>query len=158
MSQEPTPQQLLTRIAGRRRALDDYLRSTRPRATRLTYASVIGSAVAAALTAGPGLGGETFVDAAADAVGGVASDIWRPLCLLATVASVVAAVAANLIRSQDTQGRIVSAEACRAELEGLETLVEFEQVSTAHAVALYQQYVAKVPFVDDVADASARDG
>ena len=70
-----------------------------------------------------------------------------PPCLFAMLTSVVAAISANLSKSKNAEARIVSAEACNAELEGLQTLVEFQQVSTEEAVKLYQQYVARVPFV-----------
>ena len=40
-------QQLLTLIKDRRRTIDDFLRSARPRAERLTYVSVTSSAFAA---------------------------------------------------------------------------------------------------------------
>jgi hypothetical protein len=41
----------------------------------------------------------------------------------------------------------VNVEATNAELEGLQTLIEFEQLSLEDAVKLYQQYIARVPFV-----------
>jgi len=36
------------------------------------------------------------------------------------------------------------------ELEGLSTLLEFGHLSVEDGVKLYQQYVTKIPFVDDV--------
>ena len=73
--------------------------------------------------------------------------VWRPLCLAAMVVSVVAAISANLSKAKNAEARIVSAEACNAELEGLQALVEFRQVSLQEALKMYQQYVAKIPFV-----------
>jgi hypothetical protein len=76
-------------------------------------------------------------------------DVWRPLCLGALVVSVIAAISANLSKAKNAEARIVSAEACNAELEGLQALVEFREVSLQEALRMYQQYVAKIPFVAD---------
>jgi MFS family permease len=143
-------QRLVKRIEDRRQTVDAYLRTARPRAERLTYVSVISSALAAAFTAGPAVGGSKFTDRVAESLQlGSGEAVWRPLCLFAMVVSIVAAISANLSKSKNTEARIVSAEACNAELEGLQTLVEFQQVSLEEAVKLYQQYVARVPFVAD---------
>lgn len=148
MPDQTDSQRLLRRIEHRRETVDAYLRSAKPRAERLTYVSVISSALAAAFTAGPAVGGSKFTDRVAESLDlGGAEDVWRPLCLFAMLTSVVAAISANLSKSKNAEARIVSAEACNAELEGLQTLVEFQQVSTEEAVKLYQQYVARVPFV-----------
>lgn len=150
-------QRLLRRIKDRRRTVDSYLRSARPRAARLTYVSVVSSAVAAALTAGPGVGGEKFVGGVTSTLGlGGPPEVWRPLCLLATVVSVVAAISANLSKAKDAEARIIHAEACNAELEGLQALVEFRQVSLEDAVKLYQQYVASIPFVSETTPGKKR--
>ena len=143
-------QQLLTRIQDRRRTVDAFLRSARPRAERLTYVSVTSSALAAALTAGPALGGTRFTSGVAQSLELAGPEaVWQPLCLAAMVVSVIAAISANLSKSKNAEARIVSAEACNAELEGLQALVEFRQVSLEEGVKLYQQYVARIPFVAD---------
>ncbi|HEX8510783.1 MAG TPA: hypothetical protein VF635_14950 [Propionibacteriaceae bacterium] len=149
MSEQVVGQQLLRRIKNRRRTVERYLRSARPRAERLTYVSVISSALAAALTAGPALGGTKFTTQVASSLQLGGADVWRPLCLLAMVVSVIAAISANLSKSKYAEARIISAEACNTELEGLQTLVEFNQVSVEDAVKLYQQYIAKIPFVPE---------
>ncbi|MGI8459093.1 MAG: hypothetical protein ACR2LI_13405 [Propionibacteriaceae bacterium] len=157
MADQEIGPQLLRRIKSRRRTISAYLRLARPRAERLTYVSVISSALAAALTAGPALGGPTFMKRVAGTWQlGEPSEVWRPLCLLAMVVSVVAAISANLSKSKNTEARIIAAEACSAELEGLQTLVEFDQLPVKEAVKLYQQYVARVPFVPDTADVERR--
>jgi hypothetical protein len=148
---------LLKRIKDRRRTVDAYLHSARPRAARLTYVSVVSSALAAALTAGPGLGGpERTADAAAALGLAGAPALWQPLCLVATVVSVIAAISASLSKSKNAEARIIHAEACNAELEGLQALVEFQQVSVEDAVKLYQQYVTRIPFVPETRDSRKR--
>ena len=73
----------------------------------------------------------------------------RALCAAAMTASVVAAICANLSRSKNAEARIISAEACNTELEGLQTLLEFHQVPMKQAVKMFQESIAKVPFVED---------
>ena len=156
MPTNPSSSQLLSRIKKRRRSIDAYLRAARPRSERLTWVSVISSALAAVLTAGPALGGKPFNDSLASSlqIDGP-SGIWRPLCILAMVVSVIAAISANLSKSKNAEARIISAEACNAQLEGLQTMVEFEQVSLEDAVDLYQQYISKIPFVPEAGKSPA---
>lgn len=147
MTDQADWERLQKRIEDRRRTVEAYLRRARPRAERLTYVAIISSALAAALTAGPGVGGTGFTGGVAEGLDIAESTVWQSLCLLGMVTSVVAAISANLSKSRNAEARIVSAEACNAELEGLQTLVEFQQVSLQEALKLYQQYVARVPFV-----------
>ena len=159
MAEQVDSSQLLRLIKNRRRSVDAYLGSARPRAERLTYASVISSALAAALTAGPALGGERLTGQFADSLQmSGAPALWRFLCLLAMVASITAAITANLSKAKNAEARIVNAEACNAELEGLQTLVEFQQIPLEDAVKLYQQYVARIPFVPETARSQQRSG
>jgi hypothetical protein len=112
--------------------------------------SIIGSAVAAVLTAGPGIGGESFAGSAQQILS-LPSDsiVWRVLCLGALVMSLIATIATSLSNSQEIAARVTAAETCAVELEGLETSLVFGRVSLDQAVELYQQYSAKVPFVSD---------
>lgn len=143
-------QQLLARIENRRQSVNAFLRKARPRAARLTYVCVISSALAAALTAGPALGGQGFTESVAGSLRvGDDSHVWRVLCIVAMVVSVISAISANLSKSKNSEARIIGAETCNAELEGLATLVQFGQVSFEDAVKLYQQYVSKISFVED---------
>ncbi|WP_427015428.1 hypothetical protein ACQCSX_11350 [Pseudarthrobacter sp. P1] len=147
-------QQLSARVAARRANLSAFLKRARPRRNRLANLSVAGSAVAAVMTAGPALGGKSFTATVQGSLGiEDSSTVWRVLCLVALLVSVAAAVATNLSKSRDLDGRVTAAETCNAELEGLETMLEFGQLPLQDAVKLYQQYVAKVPFVDEAAPA-----
>ena len=147
MTDQADWERLTRRIEDRRRTVEAYLRGASPRAERLTYVAIVSSALTAALTAGPGVGGTKFTDGVAERLDVAAAAVWQSLCLVGMLTSVVAAISANLSKSRNAEARIVSAEACNAELEGLQTLVEFQQVSLSEALKLYQQYVARVPFV-----------
>ena len=142
---------LLQRIEARRAAVHAFLLDNRPRLRRRANVTIVLSSLSAAFTAGPALGGQTFAGSVQRGFG-LSDDsvVWRVLCLLALVVSVGAAVMANIAKSQDADGRLSSAEAAGAELEGLATLLQFGHLSMDDAVKLYQQYTAKIPFVQDL--------
>lgn len=141
---------LLARIESRRAAVQAFLRDNRPRIRRRANITIVLSSLSAVFTAGPAVGGETFA-ASVQRTLGLASEssVWRLLCLAALLVSVGAALMTNIGRSQDAVGRLGTAEAVNAELEGLTTLVEFGHLPVEDAVKLYQQYTVKIPFVDD---------
>ena len=142
--------ELLERIRARRATLGAYVSELEPRGNRLTNLSIVCSAVVTALTAGPALGGTRFTDVTAS-IFNIPEDslVWRGLCFLAMILSIVAAVATNMYKSHDVAARLAKAEACNVALEGLETQVEFGQISLGEAVKQYQQYVAEIPFVHE---------
>jgi hypothetical protein len=142
--------ELLWRIDARRASVQAFLRENRPRTRRLATITVVLSSMAAVFTAGPALGGEPFAQSVQNALGLVSdSYVWRTLCLLALVVSVGAAVLTNIGKSNNDMAKLSSAEAANTELEGLSSLLHFGHLSVEDGVKLYQQYSAKIPFVDD---------
>ena len=149
---EDVREKLLGHIAYRRASIGEWLRANRLRSSRLSTVSIISSALAAVIVAGPALGGERFTGGAADVLSlDTGAPVWRFMCLLGLIASVVAAIATNLHKSQDLAARITAAESCDADLEGLQTLLRFGRISTGEAVDLYRGYIARIPHVDDPA-------
>ena len=146
---------LLMRIEQRRAAVQVFLRENRPRIRRRVNVTIVLSSLAAAFTAGPALGGETFAEAVQRTLRlNTDSIVWRVLCLAALLVSVSAAVLTNIAKSQDSEARLSTVEAVNAELEGLASLLHYGHLSLEDAVKLYQQYTAKIPFVDDLAPAA----
>jgi MFS family permease len=142
---------LLSRIDTRRTAVSHFLRTSRPGIRRRANVTIALSSLAAVFTAGPALGGETFAGGMQKILG-LSSDSygWRTLCLLALLVSVGAAVMTNLAKSHEAAlNRLTTAEAAKAEFEGLATLVEFGHLSVEEAAKLFHQYSTKIPFVDD---------
>jgi len=150
---------LLLRIEARRAGVQAFLQENRPRIRRRANVTIVLSSLAAAFTAGPALGGESFAESVQGGLG-LRDDsvVWRVLCLLALFVSVGAAVMANIAKSQDADARLSTAEAANAELEGLATLLHFGHLSVDDAVKLYQQYAVKIPFVQDLAPAAKGPG
>ena len=158
MTNDVEMQKLLGRIRERRASINTYVRKNRPLGNRLANISIVSSAVAAALTAGPAAGGVTFAKAVQNGLGlAESSSVWQMLCFSTVIVSLVAAISTNLSKSNDLTVRISVAEACSADLEGLQTLVEFGELPVKDAATTYRQLVAQVPFIegDLPADANA---
>ena len=108
------------RMRAQRENIDTFARQVRPRSVRLANVGIISSAIAAALAAGPALGGVSFVDAVQRVFSlSTESIVWRTLCLVAMLASFVAMISAQLGKSQDMAARLSAADACETELERL---------------------------------------
>lgn len=143
-------QDLLGRIKTRRASINAFVRKVRSRSARLANLSIVSSALAAVFTAGPAVGGQTFAATAQQSLSlRQSSIVWQALCAGALAVSLVAAISTTMNKSQDSTARLSAAEACNAELEGLQLRVEFGDLPVQDAVKLYQQYVAKVPFVEE---------
>lgn len=137
---------LLAKIRTKRQELANYLAKSEPRHLRLINYSIVSGALAAALTAGPGIGGEGFINS----VQGIVSfgiPIWQVLCLIATILSVAAVVINGMLKSHDLTSKITSARSCDAKLEGLETMLELAQVNVEQATPLYTQYLTEISHV-----------
>ncbi|MGY2743384.1 hypothetical protein ACQCSU_16825 [Pseudarthrobacter sp. O4] len=152
MDEAPDTRQLLsTRIEQKQQAVRSYLGRERPRRNKLSNISVVGSALAAMLTAGPAFGGTGFTEALQGIFSlGDDSVVWRVLCLLAVLLSVAAALATNFANSHSLSDRVSAAETVNAQLEGLQDTLSFGHIAVDDALKLYQQYVAQVAFVDEV--------
>ncbi len=151
-------QDLLRRVDARRAGIKAFLRERRPRIKRRVTTTLVLTSVSAALTAGPGFGGTDFAEAVESLFDlPTSSSVWRVLCILSTLVSVGAAVLTTIDKADDSAAQLSAVEAADAELEGLSTLLEFGHLSVEDGVKLYQQYVTKIPFVDD-APVAARPG
>ncbi|MDF9800957.1 hypothetical protein OKW21_006220 [Catalinimonas alkaloidigena] len=139
-------QVLLTKIREKRKELAIYLSRTEPRNIRLINSSIIAGALAAALTAGPGVGGEGFIGAAKDVVS-FGIPVWQMLCLIATVLSVSAVIANGMLKSHGFSAKVARTRACDAKLEGLETMLELDQVDVKQATQVYTQCLTEISHI-----------
>ena len=146
-----TRQRLSARIDQKQQAIRSYLGRERPRRNRLSNISIVGSALAAMLTAGPAVGGTGFTEAIQGIFSlGDDSIVWRFLCLAAVILSVAAALATNFANSRALGEKVSAAESANAQLDGLQLSLNFGNLAVADALKLYQQAVAPVAFVDEV--------
>lgn len=143
--------ELSARIEERRGTIRNFLRRARPRRTRLTNISILGSSLAAAFTVGPAAGGTRFTEAVKNLFG-LTDDsvVWRVLCLAAVLLSLAAAVATNLANSANLAAQVSAAEACLGELEGLQLSLSLGNVPLEDVIQAYRQAIAKVSFLADV--------
>lgn len=137
---------LLEKIKTRRRQVAEYLDKNEPRQTRLITFSIVAGALAAALTAGPGVGGNGFIDAAKGVVS-FGIPVWQALCLLATCFSVVVVISNGILKSNDLISKISQARGCDAKLEGLEIMLSLDQIELKEATSLYTQYLTEISHV-----------
>jgi len=144
MPEIPDPSDvLLTKIRTKRREIAHYLDKAEPRRSRLLLTSIIAGALAAALTAGPGVGGEGFIASAKNLVS-LGLPVWQILCLAATAFSVAAVISNGLLKSDNLTAKVADARSCDAKLEGLETMLELGQVELDRAAERYAECLADV--------------
>lgn len=135
---------LVSRIKAKRQQISDYVAKAAPRHSWLITCSIVAGALAAALTAGPGVGGEGFIGAANDVVK-FGIPVWQVLCFAATVLSIVAVIANGMLKSYDYTSKITNATRCDAKLEGIEVMLEFGQLDVSEATKQYTQCLTEIP-------------
>lgn len=139
-------QELLSRIAQQRAQVDAFLAAAVPRKRRLLNTTIVGGSLAAALTAGPAVGGQPFTAWLTGALG-LTSPSWRLLCGAAAVASVMATVATQLLKSDHVEQNVMRAQAARAKLEVIELGLKFGQLDERQALAEYLKCAEETAFL-----------
>lgn len=137
---------LLIKIRNKRKELAEYLARTEPRHTRLINSSIVFGALAASLTAGPGVGGDGFISAAKEVVS-FGIPVWQMLCLAATVLSVSVVIVNGMLKSHGLTSKVAKTRACDAKLESLETMLELEQVEIKQATQSYTQCLTELSHI-----------
>jgi hypothetical protein len=150
--------QLLDAIDARRRGIERYLAEKRPASNRLTTISVVSSCLAAALAAGPAVGGDSFARTVQDGLALSQSQVvWRLLCLAAVAASLTAAIAANLSKSNDLTARIAAVEAANSLLDALQARLRFGRLGLGDGAQQYQEIIARIPWISEAGPSSPED-
>ena len=138
---------MVSRIRQKRTQLETFLSAARPRKRRLLNTTIVGGSVAAALTAAPALGGQSFTAWLTGALG-LASPSWRLLCAAASVCSVTATIATQLLKSYNIEEHVTRAQGCRAKLEVLEVGLTLGQIDMRQATTEYLKCVEDAAFLD----------
>ena len=144
---DPARHDLLVRILAKRRQVEAFVGSTLPRKRRLLNVTIFGGTLAAALTAGPAAGGQSFT-AWLTATLGLTSPSWQLLCGAAAACSVAATVSTQLLKSQNIEEHVARAQSCRAKLEVLEVGLSTGHIDPAQATAEFIRCVEEVSFLD----------
>jgi hypothetical protein len=138
--------ELLGRISQQRAQVDAFLAAAVPRKRRLLNTTIIGGSLAAALTAGPAVGGQSFT-AWLTAALGLSAPSWRLLCGGAAVCSVMATVATQLLKSDNVEQNVTRAQGARAKLEVLELGLKIGHLDERQALAEYLKCVEETAFL-----------
>ncbi len=148
---EDLQHRLIRKIKARRAKIKEYAAKLDRRSSLLTNLNIVCTGVSAVLTAGPALGGESFTNSAQQILG-LPSDstVWKSLCFLALILSLVALIANNLYRGHELATRLAKAQSSSVQLEGLETSIEFKLYSIEEATRLYERYIEDVAFIPEV--------
>jgi MFS family permease len=147
MADPGSDQELLDRVRRKRIQLESYLSTARPRKRRLLNTTIVAGTCAAALTAAPAIGGPSLTSALTVALG-LDSPSWRVLCAAASVCSIMATVATQLLKSQNVEEHVTRAQGCRAKLEVLEVGLTMGQLDTRQATSEYLKCVEDAAFLD----------
>ena len=138
---------LLRRIKEKRAQLETFIAKAVPRRRRLLNTTIFGGTVAATLTAAPAVGGQAFT-AWLTRTFGLDSPSWQLLCATASVSSVMATVATQLLKSHNIEEHVTRAQGCRAKLEVLEIGLSSGQLDSSQATSEFIRCVEEVAFLD----------
>jgi hypothetical protein len=142
--------ELVSQIRQKRTQIEKFLAVARPRKRRLLNITIVGGSLAAVLTAGPAVGGPSFTAALTGALGlnPAASPSWRILCAAASVCSIMATVATQLLKSHNIEEHVTRAQGCRAKLEVLEVGLTIGQLDARQATTEYLKCVEDAAFLE----------
>jgi MFS family permease len=138
---------LMDRIHDKRRQLDTFIAAAVPRKRRLLNTTIVGGTLAATMTAAPAIGGAPFTSWLTMLLG-ASSPSWRILCGLASIASLMATIATQLLKSNNLDERVTRALACRAKLEVIETGLVTGAMAQAAATTEFMRCVEEAAFLD----------
>jgi hypothetical protein len=143
----PPPDDLLSRIRQKQAQVERFISSEQPRKRRLLNMTIFGGTLAATLTAFPAVGGQSFTAWLTKAFG-LASPSWQILCAAASVSSIMATVATQLLKSHNVEEHVTRAQGCRAKLEVLEVGLTSGQMDMSQATTEYIRCVEEIAFLD----------
>jgi hypothetical protein len=135
------------RIAQKRAQLDAFIARALPRKRRLLNLTIITGMLAAALTAAPAAGGASFT-AWLTKTFSLAAPAWQILCGVASVCSITATVATQLLKSQHVEEYVTRAQSCRAKLEVLDIGLSTGELDTSRATGEFIRCVEEASFLE----------
>jgi hypothetical protein len=142
--------ELLGRIRQKRSRLDRFLAAELPRKRRLLNTTIIGGTLATALTAAPAIGGTSLTGSLTKALGlSATAPSWRLLCATASLCSIVATLATQLLRSNNSEENVTRAQGSRAKLEALEVGLSMGQLDESQAASEYLKCIEETAFLRD---------
>ena len=138
---------LLGRVKQKRTEIEKYLKLAASRRRLLMNTTILAGTLAAALTAAPALGGKSFADWLTS-IFNLSSPAWQLLCGVASLCSVAAAVATQLIKSYNVEERITRAQGARVKIEILEVRVKSRLITPGEAAIDYIKCIGDIDFIE----------
>jgi hypothetical protein len=133
-------------IRSKSEQVERFLAKARPRKRRLLNATLIGGSLSALLTAGPALGGKSFTDWLSTTFG-LEAPAWRLLCAAAAMASFVATLATQFLRSHSVEENLAKAQMAGAKLEILLIGLASGQMDEKQVLSEYIRSVESLAFL-----------
>lgn len=140
MTATDSTEPLLGRVRQTRHQVEAFIASAAPRKRRLLNLTIVGGTLAAALTAAPAVGGQSFTAWLTMALG-LDGPSWRLLCGAASLSSITATVATQLLKSNHLEEYLGRALGCRARLEALDVGLALGHLELRHATTEYLKCV-----------------
>jgi hypothetical protein len=137
---------LLGWIKQKRPEVEAYLRLAASRRRLLTNTTIVAGTLAATLTAAPALGGKSFADWLTSTLS-LSSPAWQLLCGVASLCSVAAAVATQLLKSHNIEDRVTRAQGARVKIEMLEIRIESGLITPTEAADDYMKCIGDITFI-----------
>jgi MFS family permease len=138
---------LLAQVRQKRAQVEKFVAQALPRKRRLLNLTILGGALAAVLTTGPAVGGQSFT-AWITKTFSLTSPAWQILCGAAAICSVTATVATQLLKSHNLEERLIRAQGCRAKLEALEVGLTTGQIELPAATTDYMKCLEEAAFLE----------
>jgi MFS family permease len=139
--------ELVRLIKEKRAQVEVFLSAASPRKRRLLNTTIVGGTLAAALTAAPAVGGQSFATWLTGTLG-LTSPSWRLLCAAASISSITATVATQLLKSNKVEEYVAKGQGCRAKLQMLEVGLRLGQLDPKQATAEYLKCVEDAAFLE----------
>jgi hypothetical protein len=130
----------------KRPEVETYLRLAASRRRVLINTTIIAGTLAATLTAAPALGGKSFADWLTSTLS-LSSPAWQLLCGVASLCSLAAALATQLLKSHNIEERVTRAQGARAKFELLEIGMESGLITPTEAASDYMKCIGDITFI-----------
>jgi hypothetical protein len=133
-------------VERRRVEIGEYLDRMQARQRRALNVAIVAGACASVLTASAAIGGQRLANWLSLSFG-LSSPAWQILCTVATVCSLAAAIATQLLKSHNVDERIARAQTARAKLDIIRFGLATGHLTEADAAAEYNASIELSSFI-----------
>ena len=131
-------------VERRRIEIEEYLDRMQARQRRALNVAIVAGACASVLTASAAVGGQRLANWVTVTFG-ISS--WQILCVIATICSLAAAIATQLLKSHNVDDRIARAQTARAKLDIIRFGLSTGHLTEADAAAEYNASIELSSFI-----------